>query len=530
MIDLKDWIIRNVQRPLAYAVGTLLSLQIGYLSFLAYERYATQVHLIDRLVETASLGVQQGNRPLVESTLITGLRSSAAATVALCREGGAELLYPPGTQDPCGRRPAAFHWVIRRKAIGMAAHEFIFVVNGLGVFAPLAVLLAISFALSLAVFWILSRARGRFVSQVLEPLREGLNEEKPLAIRELDELRQRNQAHNELSRKQAVSDAIFVQSAQVAHDIRSPLAALEVAAGDLPEVSEDRRAVIRSAVGRISDIANNLLDRRRAESVKPAAASPQLLSGLLEPVIGEKRLQYRSRSRILIELALADSARECLAFVEPVEFKRLLSNLLNNAVEAVGEGTGTVRVGLESSGGRALISVRDDGKGIPPEVLVKLGRRGETHGKADGSGLGLYHARNSVEAWGGRLELSSEEGRGTTATVVLPLAVARAWDAVLIDDDELVRATWKLSAAKAGKTLRSFATAAEFLNESCAIDRATLVYIDSDLGGEVKGEAEALKIHELGFGEIYLATGHAPEKFAGLSHLRGVVGKEPPWG
>ncbi|PIR19143.1 MAG: hypothetical protein COV48_03610, partial [Elusimicrobia bacterium CG11_big_fil_rev_8_21_14_0_20_64_6] len=227
MIDLKDWILRSVQRPLAYAIGTLLVLQIGYLSFLAHERYATQVHLIDRQVETASLGVQQGNRPLIESALIIGLRSSDAATVALCREGNPELLYPSGIADPCGRKPAAFHWTVRRKAIGMAAHEFVFVVNGIRVFTPLAVLLTISLALSLAVFWILSRARDRFLRQVLEPLSDGLNAGKPLAIRELDDLRRRNQAHNELSRKQAVSDAIFVQSAQVAHDIRSPLAALE---------------------------------------------------------------------------------------------------------------------------------------------------------------------------------------------------------------------------------------------------------------------------------------------------------------
>jgi signal transduction histidine kinase len=472
MIDLKDWIRGNVQRPLAYAVGTILSLQISYLAFLAHDRYATQVHLINRLVETASLGVQQGNRPLVESTLITGLRHSDAATVALCREGKTELLYPPDTEDPCRVKPAAFHWTIRRKAIGLAAYEFVFVINGLGVFAPLAVLLTISCALSLAVFWILSRASGRFLSQILEPLREGLNEEKPLAIRELDELRRRNQAHNVLSLRQAVSEAIFVQSAQVAHDIRSPLAALEVVSRNVAQLPEDKRILIRSAVGRIRDIANNLLERHRAQTAgvgdstalsAPDTASPQLLSSLLDPVVSEKRLQFRSHFRVEIELRLDASSYGLFAAVQPVEFKRLVSNLVNNAVESFGESAGAVSVGLSSRDGRALVSVQDNGKGIPPEVLAKLGRRGETHGKAGGSGLGLHHARTSAESWGGSLEIASGVGKGTTTTVLLPLAPAPDWfvpelrltpgkPVVILDDDASIHQVWqgRLDALKAG--------------------------------------------------------------------------------
>jgi hypothetical protein len=102
-------------------------------------------------------------------------------------------------------------------------------------------------------------------------------------------------------------------------------------------------------------------------------------------------------------------------------------------------------------------------------------------------------------------------------------------DAVLIDDDALVRATWKIAAARSGKNFRSFATAAEFMKEAGNLDPATRVYIDSELGDGVMGEAESVKIHELGFSEIYLATGHEPAKFSGLAHLRGVTGKEPPW-
>lgn len=472
---------------------------------------------------------------------------------------------------------------------------------------------------------------------------------------------------------------------QVAHDIRSPLAALEVAAGDVSHLPEDKRILIRSAVGRIRDIANSLLDRQRAsaEETKVAdgdhatpsaqeALSPQLLSSLIESLATEKRLQFRSRSRVEIEAWLDAASYGIFAQVQPVEFKRLLSNLINNSVEAFGLGPGTVRVNLSARDGRALVSVQDDGKGIPPEILARIGQRGETHGKSGGSGLGLYHARTSAESWGGRLQIASETGKGTMITADLPQAptpewfvselalvpgrallildddesihqvwqgrldalrarerdvevvhvstpgeirnwvkdnVEKArealylvdyellgyretglslaeelgigecavlvtsryeepgiledcrklktrmipkglaglvpirienpapaaeparelWDAVLIDDDPLARMTWTMAAERAGKKLRAFSTAADFLKESDAIDRNTPMYVDAELGNGVKGDVESARIHELGFGEIYLATGHAPEKFAGLTHLRGVIGKAPPW-
>jgi len=495
----------------------------------------------------------------------------------------------------------------------------------------------------------------------------------------LSEVMQRTREHeqreNEIRNSAIEERRRFVE--QVAHDVRSPLAALEVVSGDVAQLPEGKRILIRAAVGRIRDIANSLLKKQRAQAVgvapeAPETASPQLLSSLLDPVVSEKRLQFRSHSRVEIELRLDVSSYGLFTVVQPVEFKRLISNLVNNAVEAFGEGAGAVSVSLFSRDGRALVSVQDNGKGIPPEVLAKLGRRGETHDKAGGSGLGLYHARSSAESWGGRLEIASEVGKGTTTTVLLPLAPAPEWfvpelrltpgkavvildddasihqvwqgrldalragergvevvhvsspdeirgwvqgepakarealylfdyellgyretglslaselalgervilvtsryeepevltgcrklkarlipkglagsvpmrvetaalaetpkgerlDAVLIDDDPLTRMVWENDAADLGKRLRTFSTVAEFFKEAGGIDRTTPVYVDSNLGEGVEGTVESRRIHEMGFGEVYLATGYAPEKFAGFTHLRGVIGKEPPW-
>lgn len=226
-------------------------------------------------------------------------------------------------------------------------------------------------------------------------------------------------------RSQARLSALSALAAQVAHDIRSPLAALDTALKDVSGLPEEKRELISAAAGRIRDIADDLLEKNRGGTAAPPRApkplEPRLLPGLIVPVIEEKRLQYRGSAGVAIETVFAAGASGLRARVDPVEFGRLLSNLVNNSVEAL-ERSGRVTVLLSRRGSSAEIMVRDDGKGIPAELLGRLGNRGETHGKAGGSGLGLHHARTAVESWGGSLAISSEPGKGTEVTLLLPLS------------------------------------------------------------------------------------------------------------
>jgi len=59
--------------------------------------------------------------------------------------------------------------------------------------------------------------------------------------------------------------------------------------------------------------------------------------------------------------------------------------------------------------------------------------------------------------------------------------------------------------------------------------RETEIYLDSELGGGVRGEEIAKEIYEKGFTNLYLTTGHPPEKFPPLPWIREIVGKKPPW-
>jgi signal transduction histidine kinase len=324
----------------------------------------------------------------------------------------------------------------------------------------------------------------------------------------------------------AVSRAVSDMAAQVAHDIRSPLAALGAAAKGL-SLPEDQRTLVDGALGRMNGIADDLLRRYRAPG---AAEKPKIethaLAGLIEQVVAEKRLQHKDKTGVKIDFIAAAGLK---AAVDAKELQRLVSNLVNNSVEALA-GPGTVAVKLGAEDGKVLIEIKDDGKGIPQEILAKLGQKGETHGKAGGTGLGLYHARSAAEGWGGGLKIESAPGKGTSVVISLPAAAkpVAGLRAVLLDDDALVHMNWKLAAKAAGADLKLFKTPEELAAAASTLPRDIPLYIDSELGGGLKGEDIALDLHGKGFTDIAMATGHSAEKFSHLPWLK-VTGKEPPW-
>ena len=334
----------------------------------------------------------------------------------------------------------------------------------------------------------------------------------------------------EVAAKTAVAEkeaAIGRMAAQVAHDIKSPLAALGAAAKGL-DIPEEQKNILEGALSRMQGIADDLLQRNREPSASAASSIPAVCSpgGIIERVLAEKRLQYKDKPGVNIEFSGASNEIKVLAGAK--ELQRLLSNLVNNSVEAFDSG-GTVAVSLSASGGEVLIEVKDNGKGIPAGILSRLGQKGETYGKAGGNGLGLYHARTTVESWGGSFNIKSKQGKGTSVLIQLPRAAAPVSRmTVLLDDDMLVHMNWKLAAKAAGVELRAYKTPGDFNLGMETIPLDTPLYIDSDLGEGVKGEDIAIQLHNKGYLNITMATGHSYEKFSGLPWLK-ATGKEPPF-
>jgi signal transduction histidine kinase len=243
-------------------------------------------------------------------------------------------------------------------------------------------------------------------------------------------------------------------SSQVAHDTRSPLAALEIATDDTSDLPEEQRLMIRGAVARIRDIANNLLNKNKFDSHNTDAKAPVLLSSAIDALISEKRVQLRSKPNILIEYIPSSSSYGLFSKVNNSELKRILSNLINNAAEAMTT-TGFITVRLEEELGKAIISIEDNGRGMSQELLKKLGQRGVTQDKSEGSGLGVAHAIDTILQWNGEVKFDSEVGKGTTVKIILPICTTPRWfvekivispnsQLLVLDDDPSIHHVWNL--------------------------------------------------------------------------------------
>lgn len=259
----------------------------------------------------------------------------------------------------------------------------------------------------------------------------------------------------------AIEATVGRLAAQVAHDIRSPLALMSSVIKD-NAVPGELSGQLRLAVQRIRDIADDLLLQYRHPSLLknsgqdvpiPRAAEPVrpvLISEIVDASLVEKRRMYASDGRVQI---FADVSFGLFCLVQPIEFGRVISNLIDNSVESLVKSGSVIITAREDLGG-VVVSVADSGTGIPAHILARLGKRGETYGKRLGSGLGLYHAKTSVESWGGALRIDSREGAGTTVTMSLPMAPQPDWflaalpidpedTLIVLDDDVSVHHAWK---------------------------------------------------------------------------------------
>ena len=251
--------------------------------------------------------------------------------------------------------------------------------------------------------------------------------------------------------------ALAETTAQVVHDIRSPLAALNTALKSLKELSEQERILIRNATNRISDIANNLLVKYKVKGKEDTEEQKylkaELVSSLLDHLISEKRVQITEKPIELI-LELGNNTHSCFVNLEPENFKRVISNLINNAFEAI-ETSGVIQVVLAKETDNELtVKIIDNGTGIPEDILLKIKQGIVTSSKKKGHGIGISSAIQNIKSWGGSYNIQSKEGEGTTFTIKLPITKEPDWfqssitfspntHIVILDDDESIHNIWQ---------------------------------------------------------------------------------------
>jgi len=230
-------------------------------------------------------------------------------------------------------------------------------------------------------------------------------------------------AHAREMAMQAALAEIGESASLLAHEIKNPLTAVNLALRAVADrLGEDQRSVLEDLSGRLARLESTM--RRTLSFARPLALQREPcevrdllddVTRLFEPELRAEGIQVEVECPSDLPRVSADRAR-----VEEV-----LQNLVRNAREALGEG-GTLRIAAELDGrSNVLVSIEDDGPGIPPEIRSGLFKPFVTS-KPGGTGLGLAIARKIVREHGGEMDVRRSELGGACFWIRLPVAKERS--------------------------------------------------------------------------------------------------------
>ncbi|MDH7599247.1 MAG: ATP-binding protein [Sedimentisphaerales bacterium] len=214
---------------------------------------------------------------------------------------------------------------------------------------------------------------------------------------------------------------------ELAHEIKTPLSTLKINVRlvredldrpeltSIPDVARAVRklAVIQEEADRLEAILTGFLRYIGKTEIKP---SPQDLNLIVQDMI-DFYLPQAHTSNITLRHLLTKESLVCN--VDAGMLKQVLLNIFVNAQQAMPNG-GELMVRTESRPPSAIIQISDTGCGIAPDCIGKIFEPYYSS-KPKGTGLGLPTAKKIVEAHGGKILVSSELGKGTSVSIILPL-------------------------------------------------------------------------------------------------------------
>ena len=301
--------------------------------------------------------------------------------------------------------------------------------------------------------------------------------------------------NHELELEKKVAKSEIAQ--QVRHNLRTPLAALLRIPGKLPATVAKDRELLEIIITQIQDLISKLDDR----------PSSKLGENLETDIYSSIEQAKREMNTIIpqsveFKFEIDDIVASALVKHIPFELRSILGNLLTNSLQAMNS-KGKILIQVKDLASEISISVSDNGCGIKPENLPKIFDRHFSEGKVSGSGIGLSHAKENIEAWGGTINVESVLGVGTTIIVRLPISDRAPWylprlkfnsesKIYVLDDQVSGRALWKLKFddTQLLKQTKFLSQGVELVSEQGEIandpDKCTLLF-DYDLGAEDTG-------------------------------------------
>ncbi len=247
---------------------------------------------------------------------------------------------------------------------------------------------------------------------------------------------------------------------QIAHEMRSPTVPLLSFIAAVEGLPEESRKLLRQAVHRIQDISYSILNNKQKKEDKIEVMhyanekhTVQLLSTLLQDIISEKRLVYKEFLGVEIYAEFGLSSYGLFVKIPLVEFKKVISQLIDNSVETIAN-HGKVKIRLSANSENIFMFITNNSynkntKTIPKVILSESNRL-----KISTRGSALCHAKSVVESIGGKFEFRVQFGAEASVKIILPKAEVPNWYAtsiqikpysyiVIIDEDPSIHSLWQ---------------------------------------------------------------------------------------
>jgi putative PEP-CTERM system histidine kinase len=217
-------------------------------------------------------------------------------------------------------------------------------------------------------------------------------------------------------RKAKEMEAFQTMSTFVVHDLKNLASTLSLTMQNLPthfdnpEFRDDASQIIKQSVAKVNSMCSHLsMLSKKIELKKVETDLNQLVNASLSCLNGSCKVSLIQNLQPVPKLV-----------IDPEQVQKVITNLLLNANEAIGNG-GEIRLTTDHKDGWAILSVCDNGCGISKEFIDQSLFRPFKSTKKQGMGIGLFQSKTIVEAHQGRIEVESEEGKGSTFRVFLPI-------------------------------------------------------------------------------------------------------------
>jgi len=226
------------------------------------------------------------------------------------------------------------------------------------------------------------------------------------------------ETHKRLVTQERIA-ALGRAAAEVAHEVKNPLAGLLLYSLHLKEKSSNFSESQTYLVDKIVDTIRHLINRVEQIMGYARPVSLSLHSADLDKIVTDILELLRPQLEAnQVQVRLSTGEQTPYAMLDQTSMRGALMNLMLNAIEAMPDG-GTLSIDVKQSDKTLQLEITDTGHGISEDEAKKIFEPFYTT-KEQGLGLGMPYAKKIVDQHGGTISLSSQPGKGTTISIVLP--------------------------------------------------------------------------------------------------------------